>query len=450
MFTSILSDFKPLEHLFLSKQYTLLKPQLYEELQTHPTQYALLYLLSKLFECELNHAKAAETYQRCLACDIPEKYKSFIEHEFYNHPFTILQKWIEQNGGKISGVEVVYYNENYRGMNARYSILKNQNILSIPFECCISRNEQYKTNWGRVLKDNGHSDHDFLALALLDIKYSPIHHQKPILECIPKSFPSVPIFFSEDEKHELIGSYALDLTHDKLCELKATYKVITSVLSIPYTLEDFLWARTAIITRIYGITRNGQRDCVMVPFADMANHKIPPNTTWFFDTNKDSFIVRASTNIDTGETIYETYGKKSNYRYFVNYGFTIPNNPDDKVHIDIEGKSFYVGYTLDDAFKQMYTHTLQICEGRAQDACNYIVEYCETRLSQFPTTIRQDIELLIRSTLPNNIKNCIVMRKGEKRLLRFFSAYFSLLAKNQDLKQVCDKYDTPTYLHFIF
>lgn len=60
--------------------------------------------------------------------------------------------------------------------------------------------------------------------------------------------------------------------------------------------------------------------------ADMMNHRRPRDTTWFYDNFKGSFIVQSLRNLDCGEEVFDSYGKKCNSRYLLNYGFTVLNN----------------------------------------------------------------------------------------------------------------------------
>jgi hypothetical protein len=94
-----------------------------------------------------------------------------------------------------------------------------------------------------------------------------------------------------------------------------------------------------VITRVYAVTCDSAKDQtnvngednLLVPFADMANHETPPNTHWGFSNDDKQFVVSSSGEILANSPIYETYGFKSNYRYFVNYGFTVSNNKHELV-----------------------------------------------------------------------------------------------------------------------
>lgn len=59
----------------------------------------------------------------------------------------------------------------------------------------------------------------------------------------------------------------------------------------------------------------------MVPFADMFNHAELFNCHWFYDDEKDGFLVVADEDIKANDELFDSYGEKPNYRFFLHYGF---------------------------------------------------------------------------------------------------------------------------------
>ena len=58
----------------------------------------------------------------------------------------------------------------------------------------------------------------------------------------------------------------------------------------------------------------------------MMNHRRPRDTAWTYDDTQQAFIVTTLRPISAGEEVYDSYGKKCNSRYLLNYGFTVENN----------------------------------------------------------------------------------------------------------------------------
>jgi len=99
-----------------------------------------------------------------------------------------------------------------------------------------------------------------------------------------------------------------------------------------------------VASRIFGITIDGIKTDAFVPFADMLNHKRPRETTWFYSDEKEGFIIEACEDLPRGAPIHDSYGKKCNSRFFLNYGFINANNDANevafKIFLDPDQKNF--------------------------------------------------------------------------------------------------------------
>jgi len=56
-----------------------------------------------------------------------------------------------------------------------------------------------------------------------------------------------------------------------------------------------------VASRIFGITVDGVKTDVFVPYADMLNHKRPRQTSWFYCNERKGFIIEACEDIQRGE-----------------------------------------------------------------------------------------------------------------------------------------------------
>jgi histone-lysine N-methyltransferase SETD3 len=108
------------------------------------------------------------------------------------------------------------------------------------------------------------------------------------------------------------------MDYNKLCEKIENFS--------QFSFDKFCKARCIISSRVFGITIHNIKTDALVPFADLLNHRRPRQTQWFYNDEKDAFIVQAIENIDKGREIFDSYGKKSNARFLLNYGFSIENN----------------------------------------------------------------------------------------------------------------------------
>lgn len=81
-----------------------------------------------------------------------------------------------------------------------------------------------------------------------------------------------------------------------------------------------------VASRIFGIQINGHKTDAFVAYADMLNHRRPRQTSWQYCDKRQGFIIEALEDIKRGEQIFDSYGKKCNTRFLLNYGFINLNN----------------------------------------------------------------------------------------------------------------------------
>ena len=101
-----------------------------------------------------------------------------------------------------------------------------------------------------------------------------------------------------------------------------------------------------VSSRIFGITVNGVKTDGFVPYADMLNHKRPRQTTWYYSDERQGFIIEACDDIPRGEQVYDSYGKKCNSRFFLNYGFINLNNDANEVPLVVYLNKEDPGYDI--------------------------------------------------------------------------------------------------------
>merc|ERR1719436_598523 len=64
--------------------------------------------------------------------------------------------------------------------------------------------------------------------------------------------------------------------------------------------------------------------------ADLLNHKRPRQTKWTYVANKRGFVITSLQPIGTQLEVFDSYGRKCNSRFFVNYGFVPEENEDNE------------------------------------------------------------------------------------------------------------------------
>lgn len=84
--------------------------------------------------------------------------------------------------------------------------------------------------------------------------------------------------------------------------------------------------RMMVASRIFGIQIEGHKTDAFVAYADMLNHRRPRQTSWWYDDGREGFVIESLEEIKRGDQIYDSYGKKCNTRFLLNYGFINLNN----------------------------------------------------------------------------------------------------------------------------
>jgi len=258
-----------------------------------------------------------------------------------------------------------------------------------------------------------------------------------------------------------------------------------------------------VITRIFGLVIEGNKTDGLVPYADMLNHKKPREsgkaldeceTKWTFEDSQNGFIITTVKAIGRGEQIFDSYGRKCNSRFFVNYGFTLIDNVEDneamireclpatdphyRMKIGLLGardhsarREFQIpaGYSqkkVKELFSFMrFVHARdselmllssadsfkleeieQISAVNEAKVLQDLKLACEVSLAAFPDTMEHDEKLLATElTEWGNRRNCVVMRRGEKQVLRWFLSLVDLALPLlsmpwKDVKKVAGKH----------
>ena len=312
--------------------------------------------------------------------------------------------------------------------------------------------------------------HCYLSSFLLQERRKEDSFWNPYLHILPQFFSSFPIFYSAEEKSMLAGSPFLESIAEKLGDIAVDYNAICAVAPefAEYPIEEFSRMRMAVASRIFGMDIDGVKTDGFVPLADMLNHRRPRQTSWTYDQQKGGFVIEALEDIQRGDEVMDSYGRKCNYRFLLNYGFINRDNDADeyplKLELDSEDPHYEAKQNLiigQEPFTvRIMADTSEKCFGELLGLLRFIEfdsmknlpdlivkctdsdsnfkptlmpEYSlanekrallrlkaimENRLSLYPTTLEEDIEML-DSQLTDNQRNIVLLRKGEKVILHW-------------------------------
>jgi histone-lysine N-methyltransferase SETD3 len=379
-------------------------------------------------------------------------------------------------------LEIHFYTEDYRGVLAKSNILKDEIIMTIPKECLISLEDALATSYGKKIGEFMYNElnspkHCLLSSFLLYEEKNPKY--KYYFDLMPKDYSNFPIFYKNKELEYLKGSPFLSQILEKKEDMKNDYNKLCEYLPDfkQFSYNKFVEARVLISSRIFGIAINDNKTDVLAPFADLLNHKRPRQTQWYYDDNLESFVIQAMENIKEGSEIFDSYGKKTNARFLLNYGFCLDDNDTSEYLLTVELNEDYPLFDMKKNFFQneyelVRTFNLnnnfyesQIIEllsflrfilfdGDMNDLYNAINTseniysedipltfyyipainkeleiqvlkhlhlLCRKSLAKYPSTFEQDQNFYkTKKNISFNMRNCLLLLMSEKTVLSYF------------------------------
>ena len=381
-----------------------------------------------------------------------------------------LCRWLTAGGADLRGLFVDEGRDGEpRGVRAGQDIADGSAALVIPRSLLITTEVAEASPIGQaILAIEGElvsPDHSLLAAYLLEERRRGGSPFAPYLDTLPESFPTHPLFFSDDEMAWLRGSYATAKVGERRRSIDRDYAAISSKVQAfrAFSREELAWARVAVSSRVFGVRIGGVATQALVPMADMLNHAPSPEVHWAYDDEANAFLMKAARAIAKGTAVRDSYGSKCNGRFFVSYGFTLADNPANEAAVMLaipegaarreekrkllgvrgDGPSpFLVGRRLDaDATwkalsflrvacateremeawgaRPIAAHDVPVVSARNEvGALRLLAAACERALGGFETGIEEDDVLLAGGGLTARQRHCVVMRRGEKRVLR--------------------------------
>lgn len=182
-----------------------------------------------------------------------------------------------------------------------------------------------------VLKSPKHSQ---LALFLLEHfelgTASPFAHY---LATLPSHFARFPLHYPPALLDQLRGTCILDQILARRQDIARDYEAIVGCVGEAgrFGAGRFLEARLLVSSRVFGIVVEGAKTDALVPVADMLNHHLPKQTSWYYCDRRKGFVIQSLREIEAGAEVFDSYGQKCNSRFLLNYGFTLPANSHNEV-----------------------------------------------------------------------------------------------------------------------
>ena len=449
------------------------------------------YYIASLCYLEMYDIKMAEKFSenkdknRRLKALIEKNKKDLIikSKKFKSYPLYIkfLRELYKYNSF-FPKLEIHFYTDDYRGVLAKNNIVKDEIIMTIPKDCLISLETAFETEYGKKIgefmyKELNSPKHCLLTAFLLYEEKNPKY--KYYFDLLPKDFSNFPIFYTQKELEYLKGSPFLLQILEKKDDMKNDYAKLCKYLPDfkQFSYLKFCHARLLISSRIFGISINDNKTDVLAPFADLLNHKRPRQTQWYYDDDLDSFVIQATEDIKEGEEIFDSYGRKTNARFLLNYGFCLEDNDTSEFLMTI---NFNENYPLFEQKKNFFQNECQLMrtfnlnnnfyesqiiellsflrfilfDGDINELYNaissseniyngevpltfYYIQpiskeleikvlkhlslLCRRALGKYPTTFEEDLNLIkTKKNISFNLRNCLLLLMSEKTVLSYF------------------------------
>lgn len=264
-------------------------------------------------------------------------------HHLQTGKFRKLINWLIEGGAKFPKLYIKFYTTEYRAIHAISDIKKDEDICFIPHDKIMTSDVAKASIIGQQIINGNielRSKHSYLACYLLQEKEKGINSAWHIyIDILPEKFITIPLFFNKEQLAELEGSIAIKKINDRIESLQLEYESLSTVIpdfKQRFTLKEFIWARLVVITRIFGLVIDSIKTDGLVPMADMLNHMRPRQTKWTYAQKKKGFLITSLTNIRRNSEIFDSYGRKCNSRFFVNYGFSLEFNLDNEALMSFE------------------------------------------------------------------------------------------------------------------
>jgi histone-lysine N-methyltransferase SETD3 len=404
--------------------------------------------------------------------------------------FEVFEQWLKTSGTRMPKLELRDYGDEVRGCHAIQDIQDDEIIIQVPLSCLITVEMGKETEIGRViLASNVELDapkHIFLMIFMLVDRKNPKSFFKPYYDILPATLSNMPIFWTKEELAFLQGSYLLEQISERNAAIEADYESICNIYPAFHTsiatLQEFKWARMCVCSRNFGLVVNGVQTAALVPYADMLNHYRPRETKWQFDDSLQGFTVVSLQGIASTAQVYDSYGRKCNHRFLLNYGFSIENNVEadgycpNEVPFFVELKQsdplyeskcsfwrrdFSIPYRRircsmsDNENMKVLMAFLRIIEADKEDfdllvtcsgsniyrsirdaqvsvsvrnelkVLSTLADMCDSYLDKYPSTFEEDCKALASDSLPpfSNEKHALIQVRGEKEVLRFYKDF---------------------------
>lgn len=249
---------------------------------------------------------------------------------------------IERLSIKFSNnLNIIDLGEGERGVYSNENIEINTILLTIPFNSLLTINSVINTPLENI-KLLWRED-DILAILLLYEKYIQKENSKWYLHIkyLPEVYHNT-INFNNEELKLIEGSNLYITTINWKNQIQSDYNLILNKCQKLFesideclwlTFDNYLWALCTIWSRFVTINKNNTLYRSMVPFFDMLNHSPLSSVGHRYQADIDSLTLLTTQSLPKSNEITLNYGKLSNTKLMMLYGFSLIDNPFNSIEL---------------------------------------------------------------------------------------------------------------------
>ncbi|CAJ0595843.1 unnamed protein product [Cylicocyclus nassatus] len=257
-------------------------------------------------------------------------------------PLEVFLDWSRKNGIIFDGLEIRSSETSGNGIFATRAFRTDEKFIQLPETLMITAGKVADMEkYAILLQETGFLPTPFEMLTIFFcLEEVESSFYGPYLRVLPKTF-TTPAFLGETISAENLPSSVREYWCTQQKDLQEMWKRIHSILP-KVTHETFLWAWHVVNTRCiyvenkpHPVIDNSAGDTLaVIPFVDMLNHDPQAQGMAMFDRYSKTYMVRASHCVLEDQQVTVCYGPHDNARLWMEYGFTLPNNPNGKVVIE--------------------------------------------------------------------------------------------------------------------
>ncbi|KJH48010.1 SET domain protein [Dictyocaulus viviparus] len=259
--------------------------------------------------------------------------------------------WCRNNGIFFEGLEIRACEKSGNGVFATKFFQVNEKLIEVPKNLMITAGKIadmqkiVETTWYR--HDVGDlfnfrfipTPFELLTLFFcLEDTESSLY--APYLDMLPKSF-STPSYLNKYVDIDHLPSSVRKYWCIQQKDLQEIWEKIHRIVP-QISHSKFLWAWHVVNTRCIYVENkthekvdNSDGDTLaVIPFVDMLNHDPCAKCLAMFESYSDKYVVRATHCVLEDQELTVCYGSHDNCRLWMEYGFTLPDNPNGKVVVE--------------------------------------------------------------------------------------------------------------------